>query len=78
VERSVALITDPRRTDSPIGDVREAHPNYMGVMCGRVIQSSAPFNLAIVRYIFGDQRKPRNVRMTSGLLGMAGRTSPTT
>ena len=29
-------------------DVREAHPNYMGVMCGRVIQSSGPFNLAIV------------------------------
>ena len=37
-----------RLTGSPIGDVREAHPNYMGVMCGRVIQSSAPFNLAIV------------------------------
>jgi hypothetical protein len=78
VERSVALIADPRRTGSPIGDVREPHPNYMGVMCGRVIQSSAPFNLAIVLYIFGDQRKPRNVRMTSGLLGMAGGTSPTT
>jgi hypothetical protein len=28
--------------------VREAHPNYMGGMCGRVIQSSGPFNLAIV------------------------------
>jgi hypothetical protein len=60
------------------GDVREAHPNYMGVMCGRVIQSSAPFNLAIVPYIFDHQRKPRNVRMTFGFLGMAGGTGPTT
>ena len=34
------------------GNVREAHPNYMGVMCGRVIQSSAPFNLAIVPEYF--------------------------
>ncbi len=36
------------RTGSLLGDVREAHPNYMDVMCGRVIQSSGPFNLAIV------------------------------
>lgn len=36
------------RTGSLLGDVREANPNYMDVMCGRVIQSSGPFNLAIV------------------------------
>ena len=28
--------------------VRGASPNYIGGMCGRVIQSSRPFNLAIV------------------------------
>lgn len=35
-------------TGSSIRDVWEAHPNYMGDMCGRVIQSSGPLNLAIV------------------------------
>ncbi len=36
------------RIGAPIVDVRNAHQSYMGVMCGRVIQSSGPFNLAIV------------------------------
>ena len=36
-------------TGSLLGDVLEAHPNHMDVMCGRVIQSSGSFNLAIVR-----------------------------
>ena len=37
-----------QRNRSGYQDVQETNPNCMGVMCGRVIQSSGPFNLAIV------------------------------
>jgi hypothetical protein len=52
---------------SLLGDVREALPNYMGVMCGRVIQSSGPFNLAIVHGMNVDDGRARQLdasRMT--------------